>query len=151
VCPGAGLSEPSYHSYHLAEPSQHCQICHTWPPNSPDSNAIAMIWGIVESKLNWYAIRTREQSIDEITQAWKSIPRVAINKLCARFPTRALMMESARAGQSSLCYRRIERWSLLEVFQTGSALCHLLLGHRNRIRSCCKLSARIREKAPSAS
>jgi hypothetical protein len=80
----------------LVELSQHCHVCPSWPPNSPNLNPIEMLWGVIKARLNWNNICTREQAIYEITQAWKSKPLAAITKLCAGFPQRMEMMACAR-------------------------------------------------------
>lgn len=60
----------------------------SWPVNSPDLNAIEILWAIIKSRLDATNITDRVQLFKEIERIWNEIPIKTINLLIKSFYVR---------------------------------------------------------------
>jgi hypothetical protein len=96
--------------YSITELSRRCQLCPTWPANSPDLDPTENQWSVIKLRIQWSLIETREQAIVKIREIWDSLDMKIITGLCASFSARVELMAKAdgQTIQPLLSARRLE-------------------------------------------
>ena len=58
-----------------------------WPANSPDLNAIELLWAHIEKQLELFRpkIKTLEQLMKKVLYLWNRIPKILIRRITKRF------------------------------------------------------------------